>query len=219
MRFAREPSRPRPAAAARPARDRRASPCPLRWCSFGPTTANQAPCGSWATAMKAPPGTSIGPCASLPPAAVIRAIAGVDAVDAEVGQPGRHRRVAEAHHAADVGAVVGEELVGAHRAHLHRLRPSASRRGRSRSRSRPRGRWSSARSSCRGRPSAGRRRRRRLPAPASARAARMPKPAPCGSASTAKRPVFGDVGRLACRRGRRRPVTSAAALSASSTAK
>ena len=70
--------------------------------------------------MKAPPGTSVGPCASLPPAGD----AGdrrVDAVGAEVGQPGRDRRVAEAHHAADVGAVVREYLVGAHLAHLHGL--------------------------------------------------------------------------------------------------
>ena len=41
----------------------------------GPRTANQAPCGSVAMAMMAPPGTSIGPCCTAPPAVSIRSIA------------------------------------------------------------------------------------------------------------------------------------------------
>ena len=53
-------------------RDAALGPAAVQLTSFGPTTANQAPCGSWATAMKAPPGTSIGPCATLPPASLIR---------------------------------------------------------------------------------------------------------------------------------------------------
>src|SRR5690606_29120191 len=40
--------------------------------SLGPTSAKYTPCGSRATAMKAGPGTSIGPCTTSPPPSRMR---------------------------------------------------------------------------------------------------------------------------------------------------
>ena len=82
-----------------------------------PSNAKNAPCGSKPWTIQPPPGTWTGPCTTLPPPDVIVDVADVEVIVPEGGWQVRRLR----HHAANVFAVVLEQLVFSHGAHVHRL--------------------------------------------------------------------------------------------------